>query len=76
MQCMAKSIQTSYRTAPEVLEKMDTMARWLHESRSSVVTRAVNELYVREATKRGVNPYPEVDPDVAYPAYDPAPDKK
>jgi hypothetical protein len=58
---MPTTIQTSFRLPAETIDKLDTLARWLLESRTSVVVRAVNELYAREAVRRNVEPYPEVD---------------
>lgn len=67
---MANSIQTAFRMPPEGVEKMDMLARWFLETRTSVVLRAINELYAREAARRGVEPYPEVDRSAEYPSYE------
>ena len=59
----------SFKPSDNMIDKMDALSAWLDESRSGVLTRAVYELYAREAEKRGVEPYPEVDRTVEYPSY-------
>lgn len=53
--------QIAFRLPPESFEKLDSLARWMLDSRTSVVIRAVNELYAREASRRGLNPFPETE---------------
>jgi len=45
----------SYKFQPETVEKIDELKAWLTASATAVVVRGINELWEREAQKRGLS---------------------
>ena len=66
---MSNNKAVNFRLPMQSLEKLDTLARWHLESRTSVIIRALNIVYAMDARERGVEPYPEVDRTVQHPSY-------